>query len=134
LSESQNFESKTPSKHKLNDEKVNNYAKINPKLSRIPQFYFPSNSSSELQEKEESLINKMFSVKNDVMNLEDFNTITVDLLGFPKMLNRVLFNKIDTEKSGKISKALYVKYYTIKEDFTRLISHAKMKPESSSIL
>lgn len=43
------------------------------------------------------------------MNLEDFNSITVDLLGFPKMLNRVLFNKIDMEKTGKINKMQYMK-------------------------
>ena len=68
------------------------------------------------------------------MNLEDFNTITVDLLGFPKMLNRVLFNKIDIEKTGKISKAQYLKYYSIKEDFISLILTAKMIQGSFLIL
>lgn len=111
LSESQTVESKTPTKTKQHsDEKPNNYPKINPKLSKIPQFYFPTHGTSEAQEKEESLLSKIFSAKNDVLSLEEFSAISVDILGFPIMLNRVLFNKIDTEKTGKISKSTYLKY------------------------
>ena len=108
LNESQIFESKTPSK-KVSDEKVSIYAKINPKLSRIPQFYFPSQNSTEVIALEELTINKIFSSKNDILTLDDFNSITVDLLGFPKMLNRILFQKIDVEKTGKITKSKYLK-------------------------
>ena len=107
--ESQNFDSKPNSNSKIFEEKANNYSKINPKLSRIPQFYFPIQNTSDILLQEESAVNKIFSIKNDILTLDDFSSISGELLGFPKMLNRVLFYKIDSEKTGKITKSQYLK-------------------------
>ena len=36
---------------------------------------------------------------------EDFEALTVDVCGLPKFFKTILFDKIDTAKTGKITKA-----------------------------
>jgi hypothetical protein len=73
---------------------------------KIPKFYFPEgNPTPDNIEAGEKIINEVFT--KDVV-LDDFVKITVDLLGFPKMFNSVLFNKI-SQGDKKISKKQFLR-------------------------
>jgi len=73
---------------------------------KIPRFYFPEgNASQEAIEAGDKVINEVFT--KDIA-VEEFIKITVDLLGFPKMFNSVLFNKI-AQGDNKISKKQFIK-------------------------
>ncbi len=74
---------------------------------KIPQFYFPRGSchDPDIIESEEKILNRYFTKD---LTVDEFTPITVELAGFPKMLNSVLFNKI-TQGKTKLSKADYIK-------------------------
>ena len=71
-------------------------------LSTIPKFYFPE-LPFEIIAQENTLIDNIFKEKNE-LNLSEFLPITKDFYGFPPLFNCVLFNKIDKDKKGKISR------------------------------
>jgi hypothetical protein len=74
--------------------------------NKIPQFYFPKgNAIPELVELEDNIINQVFT-REDV-TMEEFLPITVELLGFPKLLNSVVFKKIAGD--SKLTKKLFTK-------------------------
>jgi hypothetical protein len=74
---------------------------------KIPKFYFPDGVSvPDNIEAGDKIINEVFTKD---LNLSDFERITVDFLGFPKMFNSVLFNKI-TGGEKKISKKQFLRY------------------------
>ena len=79
-------------------------------LSTIPKFYFPE-LPIELIAQENTLIDGIFKEKNE-LNLQEFLPITKDFYGFPQIFNCVLFNKIDKEKKGKITRIQFDKYHT----------------------
>lgn len=73
---------------------------------KIPKFYFPEgNPIPENEEAGEKIINELFTKDVEV---DDFVKITVDLLGFPKMFNTLLFNKISLG-GKKISKKQFLR-------------------------
>jgi hypothetical protein len=76
----------------------------------LPKFYFPDgNINAEVIKSEEILINQIFN--KDEINIEEFVRITVELLGFPKMFNTILFDKINKgEIRKKILKSDFLKY------------------------
>jgi hypothetical protein len=55
-------------------------------------------------EKEKKLIGEIFN--KDELNLDEFSRITVELLNFPKMFNKVLFDKITIKQ--KISQVEFL--------------------------
>jgi serine/threonine-protein phosphatase 2A regulatory subunit B'' len=74
----------------------------------IPRFYFPEGKPGEkdhLKTAEET-IDKLFSDKVE-MKKEDFEAITTEVCGLPKFLKGMLFDRIDTGKSGKITKPAF---------------------------
>ena len=48
---------------------------------------------------------------NGEIGEEDFMSITTTLCGVPKVLNQLLFKKIDIKGTGKVTKAQFQKYY-----------------------
>lgn len=77
--------------------------------NKIPQFYFPeSHLQPTLIEYEEKQLSQLFN--KDELNVEEFIPITTEFLGFPKILNIVLFNKIKEDNSDKISIKQFSKY------------------------
>jgi serine/threonine-protein phosphatase 2A regulatory subunit B'' len=51
------------------------------------------------------------SAPNKELNEEDLISLTAALCGLPKILNQLLFKRIDSENTGKISKAQFQKHY-----------------------
>ena len=81
------------------------------KLSKIPKFYFPEGSvNKDTMEYENNYINEVFG-KKDELTIDEFLPFTRDFYQFPPLYNRVLFNKIDTAKSGKISKTQFTTFH-----------------------
>lgn len=77
--------------------------------NKLPQFYFGNNHVSEdIVERDEKIINQIYKDK-EYLTLEEFIPITVELLGFPRMLNQILFKKIDKEGKNKIHKNVYLR-------------------------
>ena len=78
--------------------------------TKIPPFYIPGIPLNlELKEKQDEIINRVFT-KEEIKD-DEFNEITINIMGLPKMFNKVFFNKIDIEKKGRISKKAFLKYY-----------------------
>jgi serine/threonine-protein phosphatase 2A regulatory subunit B'' len=50
--------------------------------------------------------------------MEEFNLVTTTVCGLPKYFNTHFFSRIDVEKTGKISRAQFVKYFS--ENFQKL--------------
>jgi len=60
--------------------------------------------------KNEEAIDKAFKGQAQ-LTTEEFDAVTTDVCGFPKFFRDVLFNRIDTEKTGKVNKAQFVGYW-----------------------
>ena len=73
---------------------------------KIPPFYFPEGKplDTETLKENEEKINKAFDGKAE-LKLEEFDKVTTDVCGFPQFFKTELFNRIDTGKSGKVTKA-----------------------------
>jgi serine/threonine-protein phosphatase 2A regulatory subunit B'' len=95
-----------------NDKKTNeslNSMMSSMSLSKIPKFYFPS-VGGDIIHQEDTLIDEFFKNSNKI-TIEPFMTITKEFYNLPGLLNRVLFNKIDTENKGFITKDQFMKYH-----------------------
>ena len=79
------------------------------KLSTIPKFYSPSVENDIIQQ-ENAIIDSIFK-NNNQLNIKSFIQITKDFYNFPELLNRVLFNKIDKENNGIITKDQFMQYH-----------------------
>ena len=79
------------------------------KLSTIPKFYFPS-VGGDIVQRENSFIDSVFKNSNQ-LTVQSFMTITKEFYNFPSLLNKVLFNKIDTENKGIITKDQFMKFH-----------------------
>ena len=79
------------------------------KLSTIPKFYSPSVGGDIIQQ-ENAIIDSIFK-NNNQLNLQSFMKITKEFYNFPELLNRVLFNKIDLENKGVITRDQFMKYH-----------------------
>ena len=79
------------------------------KLSTIPKFYFPS-VGGDIITQENMFINSIFKNSNQ-LTLQQFLTITKDFYNFPALLNRMLFNKIDVENKGIVTRDQFMKYH-----------------------
>ena len=79
------------------------------KLSKIPKFYFPS-VGGDIILQENSFIDSVFKNSNQ-LTIQPFMTITKEFYNFPGLLNKVLFNKIDTENKGYITRDQFMKYH-----------------------
>ena len=79
------------------------------KLSTIPKFYFPSVGGDIIQQ-ENIFIDSIFKNSNQ-LNLESFKKITKEFYNFPGLLNKVLFDKIDKENKGVITRDQFMKYH-----------------------
>ena len=100
----------TPTKKSKEDDKTNYVIqqKLSMKANKIPNlFTLNNNKNSEIIEKDDNFIKSKF--KGGSLNLDEFLNITTNLLEFPKMLNKLLFNKIDVEKSNQITQTKYLK-------------------------
>ena len=76
------------------------------------------------------------SAANGEISEADLLPLTTELCGFPKILNRFLFKRIDAKNSGKITKAQFQKYYTgelQKADITRRVFNLFAKPGTKFI-
>ena len=104
------------SESKMNDEaqkkmteSLTNSMMSSMKLSTIPKFYFPSVGGDIIQQ-ENAFIDSVFKNSNQ-LNLQAFMKITKEFYNFPELLNRVLFNKIDIENKGIITRDQFMKYH-----------------------
>ena len=79
------------------------------KLSTIPKFYFPKVGIDIINE-ENSFINSVFKNSNNI-TIQSFLTITKNFYNFPPLLNKMLFNKIDTKNKGIIEKEQFMNYH-----------------------
>ena len=78
-------------------------------LSKIPKFYFPS-VGGDIIHQENSFIDNVFKNSNK-LTIQPFMTITKEFYNFPELLNKVLFNKIDVENKGFITRDQFMKYH-----------------------
>jgi serine/threonine-protein phosphatase 2A regulatory subunit B'' len=99
----------TKNEEKKLTESLSNSLMTSMKLSKIPKFYFPE-PSIEFIAQENTIIDSIFKEKNE-LNLQEFLPITKDFYNFPPLYNIVLFNKIDTEKTGKITRQQFIKFH-----------------------
>jgi hypothetical protein len=76
-----------------------------PKQPDIPRFYFPEGKPKDQDQikSTEETIDKIFSDKIELKK-EDFEQITTEVCGLPKFLKNMLFDRIDSGKTGKITK------------------------------
>ncbi len=79
------------------------------KLSKIPKFYFPS-VGGDIVHQENSFIDSVFKNSNQ-LTIQPFLTITKEFYNFPELLNKVLFNKIDIENKGYITREQLMKFH-----------------------
>ena len=79
------------------------------KLSTIPKFYFPSVGGDIIQQ-ENAFIDSVFKNSNQ-LTPQTFMKLTKEFYNFPSLLNGVLFNKIDTENKGVITRDQFMKYH-----------------------
>lgn len=91
------------------NESLSNSMMTSMKLSKIPKFYFPTVSNEIIQQENDQFL-KIFNNKNYI-TLNDFLPITKDIYNFPGNYNKVLFNKIDTEHKGKITRDEFIKFH-----------------------
>jgi len=89
------------------------------KKEKIPQFYFEGGKPlpSEVVEANNNAIAAVFKDKRDI-TVEDFTPICEQVFKFPKFLNSLLFSKLDTNKSGKMTKEELESKW--KEDYEKL--------------
>ncbi|EWS74498.1 EF hand protein (macronuclear) [Tetrahymena thermophila SB210] len=79
----------------------------------IPQFYFGEPTrmlDPSAQEEQNKIISEVFGRKTEI-EMKDFNDLTTKLADLPNFFNQLLFNKIDKQKSGKISKQVFINYW-----------------------
>ncbi|KAL4480442.1 hypothetical protein ABPG74_020958 [Tetrahymena malaccensis] len=79
----------------------------------IPQFYFGEPTKMldpSVQEEQNKIISEVFGRKTEI-EMKDFNDLTSKLAELPNFFNQLLFNKIDKQKSGKISKQVFINYW-----------------------
>ena len=89
------------------------------KKEKIPQFYFEGGKPlpSEVVVANESVIDSVFKDKREIV-VEDFVPICEQVFKFPKFLNLLVFNKLDTDKSGKLTREKFEEKWT--EDYEKL--------------
>jgi serine/threonine-protein phosphatase 2A regulatory subunit B'' len=85
----------------------------------IPQFYFPDGKpTTQEQNKEmEEKVDKAFGDKPS-LKLEEFGPVTTDVCDFPLFFRDTVFNRIDTAKTGSVSKAMFSTFW--KNEMERL--------------
>ncbi|KAL4505892.1 hypothetical protein ABPG72_013653 [Tetrahymena utriculariae] len=79
----------------------------------IPQFYFGEPTKMldpSAQEEQNKIISEVFGRKTEI-EMKDFDDLTMKLAELPNFFNQLLFNKIDKQKSGKISKQVFINYW-----------------------
>ena len=89
------------------------------KKEKIPQFYFEGGKPlpSEVTVANESVIDSVFKDKREI-TAEDFVPIWEHVFKFPKFLNLFLFNKLDSDKSGSLTREKFNAKWT--ESFEKL--------------
>lgn len=84
------------------------------------------------------MINDAFkTAPNMTVTSPEFPKLTTDLCSLPMNFSQLLFNRIDTAKTGKITKAQFQKYYVAelqKEDITKRLFKILAKPKSKYIV
>jgi hypothetical protein len=87
-----------------------------PKHPDIPRFYFPEGKPKDPEQVKatEEAIDKIFSEKIELKK-EDFEQITTEVCGVPKFFKNMLFDRIDSGKTGKITKPHFLQFW--KRDF-----------------
>lgn len=83
----------------------NELVKAMKKKEKIPQFYFEGGKPlpSEVVEANDAAISAAFSDKREI-TVEDFTPICEQVFKFPKFLNSLLFIKLDSNKTGKLTR------------------------------
>jgi serine/threonine-protein phosphatase 2A regulatory subunit B'' len=83
----------------------NELTKALKKTTKIPQFYYEGGKPVPPEEAKEnkSEIEAAFGTK-EALNKQEFMPITEKVFKFPKFLNSIVFNRLDTANSGSVSK------------------------------
>jgi serine/threonine-protein phosphatase 2A regulatory subunit B'' len=102
------FERKNSSKKKFSDSLTNSMIS-SMKLSTIPKFYFPT-VGKDIINQENLFIDLVFKNIKKV-DLKSFTKITEEFYNFPSLLNQVLFDKIDKENKGFITKEKFMEFH-----------------------
>lgn len=89
------------------------------KKEKIPQFYFEGGKPlpSDIAEANDAAISAAFRDKHEI-TVEDFTPIWEQVFKFPKFLNSLLFSKLDSNKTGKLTREEFEAKW--KEDYERL--------------
>lgn len=87
-----------------------------PKHPDIPRFYFPEGKPKDPDHVKatEEAIDKIFAEKIELKK-EDFEQITTEVCSMPKFFKNMLFDRIDSGKTGKITKPHFLQFW--KRDF-----------------
>lgn len=117
--------------------------------SIIPQFYFPEGKAVDQSQEQEVLkyINDIFG--SNELTAKDFTAVCSNILVVPEYLNEVLFDKIDTNKTGAVNKQTFLNYWKqhlsarspkertfhiLKKPDLNYISHDDFKPFMKTLL
>lgn len=89
------------------------------KKPKIPKFFFEHGRplESETEDENRKVIDSVFGASKEVTK-QEFIPICEKVFKFPKFLNSIIFGKIDTANTGKISKEKFIQVWN--DDFERI--------------
>lgn len=79
------------------------------KKTKIPTFYYPDGKplDTEVKEQNNKVIDDWFGSKTEI-NADEFLPIVEKLFKFPKFFKFLIFNRLDSQRKGKISKTAFI--------------------------
>ena len=91
----------------------------------IPKFYYPYGRPKDQEQVKavEETIEKIFSEKIELKK-EDFEQITTEVCGIPKFFKNMLFDRIDSGKTLKITKPHFLQFW--RRDYQNADIHRRL--------